>query len=105
MKRTQVFPDPDEESVGLYNEEGREEREEESMKEAEKTEEEEETKDVEMGNASFTEHTLSSDSTKSLSNNLSSFINLFTLDFYKPSDKEGYANSDFLIDAKVIYIR
>ena len=105
MKRTQVFPDPDEESVGLYNEEGREEREEESMKEAEKTEEEEETKDVEMGNASSTERTRSSNSTNSLSSNLTYCTNPFTLEFYKPSDKESYANFDFLIDAKVMYIR
>ena len=105
MKRTQVFPDPDEESVGLYNEEERGEREEENMKEAEKTEEEEETKDVEMGNASFTERTRSSNSTNSLSSNLTYCTNPLTLEFYKPSDKESYASSDFLIDAKVMYIR
>ena len=82
--------------------------------EAEKTEdaaETEETKDLELGNIDEIDATdatydaRSSSSNVSESQRISSLINLFTLDFYKESDQEGFASSDFLIGAKLNYVR
>ena len=67
------------------------------------------TNDVEEGMNDLTGDvegsTNPSTSSDALSNKLSQLINLFTLDIVKEVDREGYANSDFMLLEKMYYVR